>query len=85
MVAVCGLIVLFGPTVWIAARFQARIVELPVELPDGRAAGPKVDVALVLGAGLRADGSPSPVLAARVMAGVQLYQPWDGSQTCDVG
>ncbi len=61
-----GLLVLFGPTLWIAARYQAQ----GVDLADGRQA----DVALVLGAGLRADGSPSPVLEARVLAGVQLYQ-----------
>ncbi len=35
---------------------------------------PKAEVGLVLGAGLQADGSPSPVLAARVIAGVELYK-----------
>jgi vancomycin permeability regulator SanA len=32
------------------------------------------DVALVLGAGIRADGSPTPVLQARVMTAVELYE-----------
>jgi vancomycin permeability regulator SanA len=35
---------------------------------------PPARVAIVFGAGLRPDGSPSPMLADRVRAGVQLYQ-----------
>lgn len=48
-------------------RGASRIYERPEEMP----AQP---VALILGAGLRADGSPTPVLADRVRMGVELYR-----------
>ena len=48
-------------------RGAPRIYERPEEVP----AQP---VALILGAGLRADGSPTAVLADRVRAGVELYR-----------
>lgn len=35
---------------------------------------PTAELAIVLGAGVRADGTPSPVLAARVEAGVELLR-----------
>ncbi|MCS6962730.1 SanA/YdcF family protein [Thermoflexus sp.] len=48
-------------------RGAPRIYERPEEVP----AQP---VALILGAGLRADGSPTTVLADRVRVGVELYR-----------
>lgn len=48
-------------------RGAPRIYERPEEVP----ARP---VALILGAGLRADGSPTAVLADRVRMGVELYR-----------
>jgi vancomycin permeability regulator SanA len=56
------LMLFIAPTVFMSVRYGA-------ETPSG-----STNVALVLGAGLRSDGSPSPVLAARVMAGVKLYE-----------
>jgi len=56
----------------VAARFflglysRHRIYERPEEVPSRPAA-------LILGAGLRADGSPTAVLADRVRAGAALY------------
>jgi SanA protein len=60
-----GLVALVLPSLFMAIRYPS----VPV---SGQA---KVaDVALVLGAGLNADGSAGPVLSARVRAGVALYK-----------
>ncbi len=48
-------------------RSAPRIYGRPEEVPPQ-------PVALILGAGLRADGSPTSVLADRVRAGVELYR-----------
>ncbi len=48
-------------------RGAPRIYERPEEVPEQPAA-------LILGAGLRADGSPTVVLADRVRAGAELYR-----------
>jgi SanA protein len=53
--------VLVGPSLWMSFRYPSGDVR-------------RADVGLILGAGLRVDGSPSPVLEARVLAGVSLYQ-----------
>jgi SanA protein len=52
---------------WIQQRVQGRIYTPGQALPVGR-------VAIVLGAGLWRDGSPSPVLYDRVATAVELYQ-----------
>jgi vancomycin permeability regulator SanA len=54
------------PAVWVQAVGQTRVVADPAEVrPRG--------VALVLGAGLAPDGSPSPYLRRRLDAAVDLY------------
>ncbi len=54
-------ITLVAPTAWMAVRYPNGTVN-------------KADVGLVLGAGLYVDGTPSPVLRARVLSGVSLYE-----------
>ena len=57
---------LLAPAVWVQAAGQARVVADP-------ARSPAADVALVLGAGLQPDGSPSPYLRRRLDAAADLY------------
>jgi len=55
-----------APAVWVQALGQTRVVASPAEVrPSG--------VALVLGAGLAPDGSPSPYLRRRLDAAAELY------------
>jgi vancomycin permeability regulator SanA len=66
LIATLGLALLIcAPSLWMAARYRATDVDRAEKLAD---------VGLVLGAGLRPDGSPSPVLSARVATGVSLYE-----------
>ncbi len=55
---------------WVGMRLTTSHAVVPVSEVGQRAA----DVALVLGAGIRPDGTPTPVLAERVRTGVELYQ-----------
>ncbi len=55
------------PAVWVYSTNQDRIYEDPSEVPA-------MPVAIVFGAGLKPDGSPSPMLADRVDAAVGLYK-----------
>jgi vancomycin permeability regulator SanA len=59
--------VLTVPQLWAAHAARGRVVEQADAVP----ARP---VALVLGAGLEADGSPTPMLADRVLGAVALYR-----------
>ena len=55
------------PAVWVYSTNQDRIYEDPSKVPA-------MPVAIVFGAGLKPDGSPSPMLADRVDAAVGLYK-----------
>lgn len=55
------------PGGWVFARFQGRIY-------DDLANVPPAPVAIVFGAGLRSNGEPSPLLADRVDAAIELYK-----------
>jgi vancomycin permeability regulator SanA len=54
------------PVLWVQAVGHSRVVP-PSDVPE-------VDAVVVLGAGLRPDGSPSTYLRRRVEAGVALYR-----------
>jgi vancomycin permeability regulator SanA len=60
-------LVLSLPQLWAARAATGRVTENVDAVPDR-------PVALVLGAGLEADGSPTPMLADRVRGAVELYQ-----------
>lgn len=63
-----------GSRSWVVLRASSRVVRVSkVGDRPGRAPTP-APVAAVLGAGLRADGSPTGLLARRVDAGVALYR-----------
>ncbi len=64
-VAVSAALVL-APFAWVQAVGQTAVVADPDDLPSR-------DVALVLGAGLRPDGSPSTYLRRRLDAAAELY------------
>ncbi|MGO0575013.1 SanA/YdcF family protein [Ornithinimicrobium panacihumi] len=53
------------PNLWVAVASSGRVV--------GAAEAPQRDVAIVLGAGLNASGTPSPYLAARLDVARELY------------
>lgn len=59
-------LVLAAPVVWVQAVGQTAVVADAAEVPD-------TSVALVLGAGLRPDGSPSTYLRRRLDAAADLY------------
>ena len=70
LIIACGtvaVLLVLGLRLWVESRYQERIYETVDEVP----ARP---VALVLGAGLWADGSLTPILADRVFTGVELYR-----------
>ena len=56
-----------APVAWVQTVGQAHVVADPGDAPTA-------DVALVLGAGLAPDGSPSPYLRRRLDAAVDLYR-----------
>ncbi len=64
-----GIGVVFGVNTYVQASVQDRILteEQAAELEE-------IDCVLVLGCGLEADGSPSPMLHDRLQQGVALYQ-----------
>ena len=67
--ALTGLAMIFGINAYVCRSTKSRILsaEEAGELTD-------VDCILVLGAGVRADGSPSPMLQDRLDTGINLYQ-----------
>jgi uncharacterized SAM-binding protein YcdF (DUF218 family) len=65
--AVVGAILL-APIFWLAGVCGLILLEEPETRPA------RADVAIVLGAAVRPDGAPSPVLAARIDHGVALYR-----------
>lgn len=67
LAAALGLLALLGPWAWL--RWTTRDARL-----DAAGAVPQRPVALVLGAGITADGSPTPFLAERVSVAADLYR-----------
>lgn len=63
--ALLALAVPVVPNLWVAAASAGRVVDLED--------APERDVAIVLGAGLNASGTPSPYLAARLDVARELY------------
>lgn len=71
-IAVCA----FGINAYVITRAKRHIVKLD-ELTDRQKS---VDAIIVLGAGIRADGSLSPMLQERLDLGIRLYQ--EGISDC---
>lgn len=69
LLVVLVLLALVGANLWVVAGAAGRVSVLG-EVDDNRTA----PVAIVLGAGVRPDGSPSPWLAYRLDAAAQLYK-----------
>jgi vancomycin permeability regulator SanA len=61
-----GALVVTPPTVWVRVRSARRIVSV--------ANAPRTDFAVVLGAGVRWDGRPTPVLRGRLRIAHALYE-----------
>ncbi|PZF84382.1 SanA/YdcF family protein [Jiangella anatolica] len=61
-----ALLAIAAPTVWTYTASAGRILSDPAEAPSR-------DVTLVLGAGVRADGTPSRLLAGRLDVAAALY------------
>ncbi|SCJ44812.1 vancomycin high temperature exclusion protein [uncultured Clostridium sp.] len=61
-------LILGGINLYVIFKVKGRIV--PLE----QAAGIKADCVLVLGAGVRGDGAPTPMLKDRLTQGIALYQ-----------
>lgn len=57
-----------GISAYMAASTEDRILSLEDMAPEG------LDCILVLGCGIRADGSPTPMLADRISRAVELYK-----------
>lgn len=66
--AIAAAAILFGISGWMEARAQERIISLDA------ANEKRADCILVLGAGVRDDGTPSPLLADRLDRGIELYR-----------
>jgi len=62
-----GVVALLAPWVYLRVRTQTRIYRLGETIPSA-------PVAIVFGAGLRRDGTPTQLLADRVATAVDLYQ-----------
>jgi vancomycin permeability regulator SanA len=67
LLAVLALLLLLGPAAWIVLDTEGLRYDAPNAVPVS-------DAAIVFGAGLLPDGSPSPLLADRVHAAVLLYR-----------
>lgn len=64
--AAAAVVALAVPTIWAYAASAGRILSEP-------AAAPSTDVTMVMGAGVRADGRPSRLLAGRLDVAAALY------------
>jgi vancomycin permeability regulator SanA len=67
LIALVGLAAAVTPAVWVYSTSQDSIYDDPSQIPT-------MPVAIVFGAGLQADGTPSPMLADRVDAAIELYK-----------
>lgn len=68
LLVLAGLLAVWGISEWVKASVKERI------LSPEQAAGLQVDCILVLGAGVRPDGQPSPLLQDRLDRGIELYR-----------
>ena len=66
-IALCAILAAAIPAAWVYYAGQEGIYEDASQVPS-------MPVAVVFGAGLQPDGSPSPMLADRVDAAVELYK-----------
>ncbi len=64
---IAALVLLVGLRLWVERRYSDRVYARPEDVPQR-------SVALVLGAGLWPDGSPTPILADRVATAVDLHR-----------
>lgn len=66
LAATAAVVALAAPTIWAYSASAGRILSDPVEAPSE-------DVTMVMGAGVRADGVPSRLLAGRLDVAAALY------------
>ena len=69
LIVILGLCLLFGIDFYVRSSTKDRIIS-----PEDISSVSDADCILVLGAGIRADGSPSPMLQDRLNTGIELYQ-----------
>ena len=69
LIVILGLCLLFGIDFYVRSSTKDRIIS-----PEDISSVSDADCILVLGAGIRADGSPSPMLQDRLTTGIELYQ-----------
>ena len=69
LIVILGLCLLFGIDFYVRSSTKDRIIS-----PEDVSSVSDADCLLVLGAGIRADGSPSPMLQDRLNTGIELYQ-----------
>ena len=69
LIVILGLCLLFGIDFYVRSSTKDRIIS-----PENASSVSDADCILVLGAGIRADGSPSPMLQDRLNTGIELYQ-----------
>ena len=69
LIVILGLCLLFGIDFYVRSSTKDRIIS-----PENASSVSDADCLLVLGAGIRADGSPSPMLQDRLNIGIELYQ-----------
>lgn len=69
LIVILGLCLLFGIDFYVRSSTKDRIIS-----PEDISSVSDADCILVLGAGIRTDGSPSPMLQDRLNTGIELYQ-----------
>lgn len=69
LIVILGLCLLFGIDFYVRSSTKDRIIS-----PEDVSSVSDADCILVLGAGIRTDGSPSPMLQHRLNTGIELYQ-----------
>ena len=69
LIVILGLCLLFGIDFYVRSSTKDRIIS-----PEDVSSVSDADCILVLGAGIRTDGSPSPMLQDRLNTGIELYQ-----------
>ena len=69
LIVILGLCLLFGIDFYVRSSTKDRIIS-----PENASSVSDADCILVLGAGIRTDGSPSPMLQDRLNTGIELYQ-----------
>ncbi|MGE9974427.1 SanA/YdcF family protein [Coprococcus catus] len=69
LIVILGLCLLFGIDFYVRSSTKDQIIS-----PEDVSSVSDADCILVLGAGIRTDGSPSPMLQDRLNTGIELYQ-----------